>query len=208
MGIFIDPTSLPGGVGGAVQLLFLLLAYASILFVGSTSIADGSELLLLLPEWSGLVGSVVLPVLGAVPDGAIVLFSGLGPDAQEQLDIGVGALAGSTIMLLTIPWFMSVYSGRVSFVDAGPGLARASPYSRPKLAEGGKEFGWLTTGVECTPAVRAAVSPTVAWRCPLCRRPTLTSPSLPPPRPCGWALRPCRSSSSSSPRSSRAALRP
>ena len=64
-------------------------------------ISDGSELLLLIPSVAGLVGSVVLPVLGAVPDGAIVLFSGIGPDAQEQLTIGIGALAGSTIMLLT-----------------------------------------------------------------------------------------------------------
>ena len=35
--------------------------------------------------------------------GAIMLFSGLGPDAQSQLSVGVGALAGSTIMLLTVP---------------------------------------------------------------------------------------------------------
>lgn len=70
----------------------------------SNMISDGSELLLLVPAVAGLVGSVVLPVLGAVPDGAIVLFSGLGDDAQEQLSVGVGALAGSTIMLLTIPW--------------------------------------------------------------------------------------------------------
>ena len=34
-------------------------------------ISDGSELLLLVPSLAGLVGSVVLPVLGAVPDGAI-----------------------------------------------------------------------------------------------------------------------------------------
>lgn len=67
-------------------------------------ISDGSELLLLVPAVAGLVGSVVLPVLGAVPDGAIVLFSGMGDDAQAQLSVGVGALAGSTIMLLTIPW--------------------------------------------------------------------------------------------------------
>ena len=71
----------------------------------SNMISDGSELLLLVPAVAGLVGSVVLPVLGAVPDGAIVLFSGLGDDAQEQLSVGVGALAGSTIMLLTIPWW-------------------------------------------------------------------------------------------------------
>lgn len=70
----------------------------------SNMISDGSELLLLVPAVAGLVGSVVLPVLGAVPDGAIVLFSGMGDDAQSQLSVGVGALAGSTIMLLTIPW--------------------------------------------------------------------------------------------------------
>lgn len=67
-------------------------------------ISDGSELLLLVPSLAGVVGSVVLPVLGAVPDGAIVLFSGMGDDAQSELSVGVGALAGSTIMLLTIPW--------------------------------------------------------------------------------------------------------
>ena len=66
-------------------------------------ISDGAELLMLTP-YSKLVGCCILPILGAVPDGAIVLFSGLGPDAQENLDVGVGALAGSTVMLLTIPW--------------------------------------------------------------------------------------------------------
>lgn len=55
----------------------------------------------------------MLPVLGAVPDGAIVLFSGMGPDAAKQLSVGVGALAGSTIMLLTIPWFLATFAGRV-----------------------------------------------------------------------------------------------
>ena len=69
-----------------------------VLFVASNMISDGSELLLLIPSIAGIVGSCVLPVLGAVPDGMIVLFSGMGPDAQQQLDVGVGALAGSTIM--------------------------------------------------------------------------------------------------------------
>lgn len=69
-------------------------------------ISEGSELLLLTP-WKGLIGSVVLPILGAVPDGAIVLFSGMGPNAKEQITVGVGALAGSTIMLLTIPWVLA-----------------------------------------------------------------------------------------------------
>jgi len=42
---------------------------------------------MLIPSLKGIVGPVVLPILGAVPDGAIVIFSGLGPiaDAQEQV---------------------------------------------------------------------------------------------------------------------------
>ena len=106
--IFIDPEGLDW-----IPLLFLLVVYAYILFVASNMISDGSELLLLVKSVAGIVGSVVLPVLGAVPDGAIVLFSGLGPDAQKQLGVGVGALAGSTIMLLTLPWLLSVVAGRV-----------------------------------------------------------------------------------------------
>ena len=35
-----------------------------------------------------ILGSVVLPILGAVPDGCIVLFSGLGPNAAEELAVG------------------------------------------------------------------------------------------------------------------------
>ena len=98
--LFVDPTTLEGGFG-MFQIIILMAAYGYVLYCSSNLISDGSELLLLVPSLSGLVGSIVLPVLGAVPDGAIVLFSGLGPDAQDQLSVGVGALAGSTIMLLT-----------------------------------------------------------------------------------------------------------
>jgi len=72
-----------------------------------------------VPSLAGLVGSVVLPVLGAVPDGAIMLFSGLGADAQNQLSVGVGALAGSTIMLLTVPWGAAIIAGRVGIGKDG-----------------------------------------------------------------------------------------
>ncbi|CAN0014694.1 unnamed protein product [Ascophyllum nodosum] len=132
MSYFIDPYTLPAGVGGFVQLLFLLAIYGYILFCASNMISDGSELLLLVPAVAGVVGSVVLPVLGAVPDGAIVLFSGLGDDAQEELSVGVGALAGSTIMLLTIPWFLSIVGGRVD-IDKESKLA---VYKRPHGAVG------------------------------------------------------------------------
>lgn len=133
MGVFIDPKDLPQDGSGLIQVLFLGAVYGFVLFNASNLISDGSELLLLVPAMAGIVGSVVLPVLGAVPDGAIVLFSGMGPDAQEQMSVGVGALAGSTIMLLTIPWALSVYAGRVNLDAQGRGN-----YVRPK----GAGQGW------------------------------------------------------------------
>jgi hypothetical protein len=100
-------------------------------------LSDGSELLLLVPSLAGIVGSVVLPILGAVPDGAIMLFSGLGPDAQEQLQVGVGALAGSTIMLLTIPWGGCIFAGAMPLSKSGEAI-----YSK-KAAVATKQQGVL-----------------------------------------------------------------
>ena len=101
-----------------IQLVQIFAVYAYLLYVGCNMISDGAELLMLTP-YSKLVGCCILPILGAVPDGAIVLFSGLGPDAQENLDVGVGALAGSTVMLLTIPWGLAIFGGRVNLDDQG-----------------------------------------------------------------------------------------
>jgi Ca2+/Na+ antiporter len=95
------------------QLLFITVLYAVILYQSSNLIADGSELLLLIPSLAGLVGSIVLPILGAVPDGMMTLASGMGEDAQSTVGAGVGVLAGSTVMLLTFPWFLAILSGRV-----------------------------------------------------------------------------------------------
>lgn len=53
------------------QLVVVTCAYAYVLFQASNLISDGSELLLLVPSAAGLVGSIVLPVLGAVPDGMV-----------------------------------------------------------------------------------------------------------------------------------------
>lgn len=139
--LFIDVSNLPKNGYGFFQLLCIGIVYMNLLMFGSNMISDGSELLLLIPSIAGLVGSVILPILGAVPDGAIVLFSGLGPDAQEQLDVGIGALAGSTIMLLTIPWFLSIVGGRVNIVNGKPS------YKSPKLNPSGR-FDLYETGIK------------------------------------------------------------
>mmetsp|Transcript_23489 Transcript_23489/g.65201 ORF Transcript_23489/g.65201 Transcript_23489/m.65201 type:complete len:561 (+) Transcript_23489:139-1821(+) len=128
IGPSIDPADV--GVTGLVWLFF---SYGYALFYSANLIGEGSELLLLVPSMAGLVGGVVLPLLGAVPDGAIILFSGLGSIelAQESLSVGIGALAGSTIMLLTVPWALSVFVGRVNIEDG-----KLTYTKRPKLSPG------------------------------------------------------------------------
>jgi Ca2+/Na+ antiporter len=113
--------------------VWLFVSYGYVLYKASDLISEGSELLLLVPSMAGLVGGVVLPLLCAVPDGAIVLFSGLGDieTAQERLSVGVGALAGSTIMLLTVPFALSIYGGRVDLV--GPNHDKPNYLGKPKL---------------------------------------------------------------------------
>jgi len=125
-----------------------------VLYFSSNLISEGSELLLLVPELAGLVGGVVLPLLGAVPDGAIILFSGLGDieTAQETLSVGVGALAGSTIMLLTVPFALSVYSGRVDYSSQS---GRPDYFGQPRLTPMKSfEQQLKTTGVTVTEAVQ------------------------------------------------------
>ena len=49
---------------------------------------------------------------------------------QKQLSVGVGGLAGSTILLLTVPWCLSVFAGRVSLDADGKGSYARSTCAR------------------------------------------------------------------------------
>jgi hypothetical protein len=80
---FVEPGIMSNG-----QLVFISGLYAYMLLLGGNMIGDGSELLLLVPSWADLIGSVVLPVLGAVPDGLMVLFSGLGRTRPRKFRSG------------------------------------------------------------------------------------------------------------------------
>jgi len=115
------------------QIIVQGCLYGYILCIGADMIGAGAELLMLCKKWAPLVGSIVVPILGAVPDGMMVLCSGLGDDAQEQIQIGVGALAGSTVMLLTLPWFLSVLTGRVTIKDGLPTYKQIK--GQPKLQQ-------------------------------------------------------------------------
>ncbi|EKX52502.1 hypothetical protein GUITHDRAFT_159252 [Guillardia theta CCMP2712] len=93
--------------------------YGALLLKGANLISDGSELLLEVLD-PGLIGGLLLPVLGALPDSAMIVMSGLGgtrEQAKEQVSVGIGTLAGSTIMLLSIAWGGSLWVGRCDIQD-------------------------------------------------------------------------------------------
>ena len=64
---FIPCTTLLGN-------LFLVLTYGFLMYTGAQYLSDGSELLLEILG-PGLVGGLLLPILGALPEALIVLGS-------------------------------------------------------------------------------------------------------------------------------------
>jgi hypothetical protein len=64
--------------------------------------------------------------------------------------VGVGALAGSTIMLLTIPWFLSILGGRVDLDSQGRPNYRKSPKLAPDNL-----WSFQTSGIALAGSVRS-----------------------------------------------------
>eukprot|EP01083_Nonionella_stella_P221459 791164_1 len=142
---------LPDGEGSSwFGQLFIMASYGFILYRAAVCIGNGSEKLLLV-YGPGIVGGLLIPILGAVPDGAIVLVSGLGnrAEAQCQVSTGVGTLAGSTIMLLTIPLALSLFLARRD-IDPILNVAASKPNGRPKCSKGFKPFKQCVTTYDNT----------------------------------------------------------
>ncbi|BFG29105.1 hypothetical protein CerSpe_153790 [Prunus speciosa] len=94
--------------------LFLILVYGYLMYLAATYLSNGSEMLLEILG-PGIIGGLFLPILGALPDAMLILVSGLSGDtetAQSQVSVGMGLLAGSTVMLLTVIWGSCVLVGK------------------------------------------------------------------------------------------------
>ncbi|KAK9152954.1 hypothetical protein Sjap_000434 [Stephania japonica] len=94
--------------------LFLILIYGYLMFLAARYLSEGSELLLEILG-PGIVGGLFLPILGALPDAMLILVSGISGTkeaAQRQVLVGMGLLAGSTVMLLTLLWGSCVVIGK------------------------------------------------------------------------------------------------
>jgi len=119
-----------------------MVVYGYFLLQGAQLIGDGSEMLLHVLD-PGIIGGLVLPVLGALPDAIMIVVAGLGSTdpavVAENVKVGVGTLCGSTIMLLTLAWGGSVYLGRCDFNRSGKAIDRR--LRRPA--------DYKTTGVTC-----------------------------------------------------------
>lgn len=104
--------------------VMLIIFYGLLLGAAAKLISDGAELLLDVGVSAAIVGGLVLPLLGAVPDSAIIIVSGMGDKevAQRKLAVGMGTLAGSTIMLLTIAWAGSLMIGRCNLDSKGESI--------------------------------------------------------------------------------------
>ncbi|XP_054815824.1 sodium/calcium exchanger NCL-like [Prosopis cineraria] len=100
--------------------LFLIIIYGFLMYKAATYLSGGSELLLEILG-PGIVGGLFLPMLGALPDAMLILVSGLSGSketAQSQVFVGMGLLAGSTVLLLTIIWGTCVIVGKCDLVDS------------------------------------------------------------------------------------------
>jgi len=129
--LFIDPNTLPDDGYGSFQLIFLLVVYGLIVIFSSILMATGSELLIFIPAISGVVGSVIIPIIAQIIDAFIIIFSCIGSNAQNELKIGVGALAGATIAILNVGFFIAIINGRVDLFEK---TGMPNYFGSPKLS--------------------------------------------------------------------------
>ncbi|KAJ0044345.1 hypothetical protein Pint_04675 [Pistacia integerrima] len=103
----------------ALGNLFLIIVYGFLIFKAAKYLTNGSELLELLG--SGILGNIVLPKLGGLPSAMLILVSGLSARkeaAQRQISVGMGLLAGTSILLTTLVWGSCVVIGKCD-IDQG-----------------------------------------------------------------------------------------
>ncbi|KAG8365522.1 hypothetical protein BUALT_Bualt18G0113700 [Buddleja alternifolia] len=101
-------------------LLFLIVVYEILLSVGGQYVANGSNLFFQIIG-PGVFGASLFQFLSTTPQIVLVLVSSLSGStaaAQQRVTLGMGLVAGTTVMLLTLIWGLSVITG--SYDLSGP----------------------------------------------------------------------------------------
>ncbi|KAL9403847.1 hypothetical protein Peur_000819 [Populus x canadensis] len=134
--------------------LFLIAVYEYMLFHGEGYLASGGEKIFRILG-PGVFGASAFQVLGALPESLILLASGLlntREVAQEYVSTGVGLLAGTSILLLTMLWGTCVIVGSVK--SSKPTISNTSS---SRLLSWLTEFG-VTTDLETNYTARIMVA--------------------------------------------------
>ncbi|KAL7087593.1 hypothetical protein ACP275_13G076100 [Erythranthe tilingii] len=100
--------------------VFLIVVYEYLLFHGESYVAAGGERIFKILG-PGVFGACAFQIIGAFPEALILLVSGLLNNkevAQECVLTGVGLLAGSSILLLTLVWGTCVILGSQHFPNS------------------------------------------------------------------------------------------
>lgn len=114
--------------------LFLILVYEYLLFHGESYLAAGGEQIFKILG-PGVFGASAFDILGALPESLILVVTGLSSDkesAQEYASTGVGLLAGSSILLLTVVWGTCVIIGKQKLKDDLNSVSSTSSIGRIK----------------------------------------------------------------------------
>ncbi|KAK6149986.1 hypothetical protein DH2020_017511 [Rehmannia glutinosa] len=101
-------------------LLFLIVVYEILLSLGGKYVAIGSDLFFQITG-PGLFGASLFQFLGTIPQIVLVLVSSLSGSleaAQQRATLGMGLVAGTTVMLLTLIWGTSVVLGSYDLSEA------------------------------------------------------------------------------------------
>ncbi|KAL3652602.1 hypothetical protein CASFOL_002283 [Castilleja foliolosa] len=97
--------------------LFLIIVYEYLLFHAESYVDSGGKRVFKILG-PGVFGASAFQVIGSLPEALILLASGLSSNdetAQECVLTGVGLLAGSSILLLTLIWGTCVILGTQNF---------------------------------------------------------------------------------------------
>ncbi|CAI9782039.1 unnamed protein product [Fraxinus pennsylvanica] len=104
-------------------LLFLIVIYEILLSVAERYVANGSEQFFEIIGPGGIFGASLFQFLGTIPQIIIVLVSALSGTteaAQQRAKLGMGMVAGSTVMFLTLIWGTCVLVGSYDLSEATP----------------------------------------------------------------------------------------
>ncbi|KAK6157344.1 hypothetical protein DH2020_011592 [Rehmannia glutinosa] len=97
--------------------LFLIVVYQYLLFHAESYVDSGGKRVFKILG-PGVFGASAFQIIGSLPEALILLASGLSSNdetAQECVLTGVGLLAGSSILLLTVIWGTCVILGSQNF---------------------------------------------------------------------------------------------